>query len=112
MSYIYKRDKYWWIGYHEGTKNIQKSLKVTSKRAAELLSAEYQLLEAKCRHNSKLIIIKKKTEDVYNEFIENRIFRERTKEFHEWGKKYLLPFFQKEGIEYVGQISLDIIEKF
>ncbi len=112
MAFKYRRGKYYWVGYYEGKKLLRKSLKVTSQAAANLLLAEYQLLEAKSRHNSKLLIIKKRITDIFTEFKDNRPVRIRTKEWYEWAEKYFLDFCGENGVEYIKDITFDHLKEF
>lgn len=112
MAFKYRRGKYYWVGYYEGKKLLRKSLKVTSQAAANLLLAEYQLIEAKSRHNSKLIIIKKTITDIFTEFKDNRAVRIRTKEWYEWCEKYFLAFCKEKDVEYIKDITFEHLKEF
>jgi integrase/recombinase XerD len=112
MAFKYRRGKYYWVGYYEGKKLLRKSLKVTSQAAANLLLAEYQLIEAKSRHNSKLIIIKKKITDIFTEFKDNRPVRMKTKEWYEWCEKYFLNFCEEKGVEYIKDVTFEHLKEF
>lgn len=117
MAHIYKRhdSKYWWVGYQEGGRNIQKSLKVTSKKSAELLLAEYQLGEAKeYNKNSKVLIINKDIKSLFDEFISNRLVRNRTKDWYNYSKNCFIKFCQSDGrsIEKIKDINISVIEDF
>ena len=70
MAYIYRRGKYYWVGYNEGGRDIQASLKVTSRDSARILLAEYQHREARSRHRSTLLMIKKNLSEAATEYIE------------------------------------------
>ena len=69
MAYIYKRGRYWHIGYKSYGITIRKSLKVTSRDAAKTLLAEYQTLEAKERNRSTLLTVRRKLPDIINEYL-------------------------------------------
>lgn len=112
MAYIYRRGKYFWVGYYEGARSIQKSLKVTSKKAAEILLAEYQLREAKSRNKSKALIIRKPIVEVFDEYIENRASRERTKEWYRWCRDLFLSYCTGNGLRFITDIQADTIEAF
>src|SRR3989304_515202 len=70
MAYIYKRGKYFWVGWKEGGQSFQKSLNVSSRDAAKTLLAEYQHREARSRHKSTLLIINKDLSEAVEEYIE------------------------------------------
>ncbi|MBI5327163.1 MAG: site-specific integrase [Deltaproteobacteria bacterium] len=72
MAYIFKRAKsrFWWVGYIENSRPVQKSLKVTAKDAARILLSEYQTLEAKETHHSTLLTIKRDLNDAIKEYLE------------------------------------------
>lgn len=111
MAYIYRRGKYFWVGYTLG-RPLQKSLKVTSRDAARRLLGEYQLLEAKHANNSQVIIIKQDIEGAFAEFIENRSGRERTKEWYEYCKAYFLTFCEEQGLKVISDINITAVEEF
>ncbi len=69
MAYIYKRGRYWHVGYKSYGKTIRKSLKVTSREAAKTLLAEYQTLEARERNRSTLLTVRRKLSDIVGEYL-------------------------------------------
>lgn len=70
MAYIYRRGKYFWVGWKEGGQSLQKSLKVSSRDAAKRLLAEYQHREARSLHKSTLLMISKDLAEAVDEYIE------------------------------------------
>ncbi len=91
---------------------MQRSLRVTSRKAAELLLSEYQLREAKFRHNSKLLQPNKAIIEVFTEYINFRVQRQRTKDWYAWAAKFFLAHCEKEGINYVHEIDIACVENF
>ncbi|MBI3755097.1 MAG: tyrosine-type recombinase/integrase [Deltaproteobacteria bacterium] len=112
MAYIYRRGKYWWVGYLEGRMPVQKSLKVTSKKAADLLLAEYQLREAKYLHRSDNLIIKINLQDIFDEYIKDRASRVRTKAWYENVKRLFLDFCNYRGVKFAADVHSDTIQEF
>ncbi len=112
MAYIYRRGKYFWVGYVIGGTPVQKSLKVTSKEAAKTLLAEYQILEAKHVNKSHALMIKRGIKGAFEEFIEQRSTRERTKEWYEYCKAYFLTFCEGAGVNNLADLSIAVIEGF
>ncbi len=87
-------------------------MRVTSRKAAELLLSEYQLREAKFRHNSKLLQPNKPIIEVFTEYINFRVQRQRTKDWYAWAAKFFLAHCEKEGINYVHEIDIACVENF
>lgn len=115
MAYLFKRErsKFWWVGFTDGGHARQRSLKVTSKKSAELLLAEYLLLEAKNYNNeSQTLIIKKSIADLFDEFITNRSGRQRTKEWYLYCKKNFEAFCSLKNIKDVADITMTCVEEF
>ncbi len=115
MSYIYKRGKYFWVGYKLGGKAFQKSLNVTSRDAAKILLAEYQILEARERHRSTLLIVKKNIDEAGHEFVEDGDRTHRAKETVRERKGSLNRFkahIKKSGISRPDEITCDLLERY
>ncbi|MEK6532235.1 MAG: tyrosine-type recombinase/integrase [Deltaproteobacteria bacterium] len=112
MAYIYRRKKYYWVGYREGAKEIQKSLKVTSKDAAKILLAEYQLREARHYHGSNAILIDKNLQGLFEEFIRVRSGREKTRKWYEYCRDYFLEYCVDKNLQRVRDINISVIEEF
>lgn len=113
MAFIYRRtdSKFWWVGFQEGGQQTQKSLKVTAKRAAELLLAEYQMREAKEHNKSKLLHIKKRLRDVINEYADSRP-RSKTSRWYRWCGEEFAAFCEGKGAINIGNIHPHLIEEF
>lgn len=112
MAHIYKRGKVYWIKYSAAGKVVRKSLKVTTKPPAERLLLEYQVREAKQVHNSRLLVTRKPIAVVFDEYIQNRVSSEGTKEWYLWAKDCFMEFCKKEGLTNLLDISISDIEQF
>lgn len=114
MAYIFRKPKsrFFWVGYLNGVKRVQQSLNVTSKKAAELLLAEYQLREAKYRHGSDNIIIRMEVQEVFDEFILHRAARESTKAWYENHKRTFLEYCKKTRLVKIQDVGMSSVESF
>lgn len=113
MAFIYRRpdSKFWWVGFQDGGQQTQKSLKVTAKKAAQLLLAEYQMREAKEHNKSKLLHIKKSLRDVISEYADGRA-RSKTSRWYRWCGEEFAVFCEGKGVVNIENIHPHLIEKF
>ena len=114
MAYIYKRGKYWWVGYKSSGRHVQKSLRVTSKAAAKTLLTEYQILEAREANQSKALILKKHFLDVYKEYL--RFYSTMGQSHNTLREKQgaiarFLEYIQDRVI-YISDITTQMVEEF
>ena len=114
MASIYKRGKYWWVSYKEGNRRVCRSLKVTNRRAAEVLLAEYQLREAAAQNDSNAILPvgRVAVEALWHEYMNRRVFRKKTKKWYQDHMNAFLRFCRGEGIEFVQDITREHVEDF
>lgn len=110
MAYIYRRGKYYWVGYNEGGRDIQTSLKVTSRDSARILLAEYQHREARSRHRSTLLMIRKNLSEAATEYIEAGNAGKSTETIRE--RKGALNRFKVCLESDVHEITLEAVEQY
>lgn len=115
MASIFKRkdSSFWWVSYVDGGREIRRSLKVTSKKAAEILLAECLLIETK-NHNpkSRSIVLKKNIATLWDEFVLNRSTRAKTKTWFFYAKKNFVAFCEERGIKNIDDITMGSVEDF
>jgi len=111
MAYIYRRGKYWWVGFTQGGRCIQKSLKVTSKPAARVLLGEYQTIEARYYNHSHALSIKKNIEEIVEEYAGLKA-RKKTQNWYKWCGGKFVDFCEGLGIENIGDVYVDTIDRW
>lgn len=111
MAYIYKRGKYWWVGYNDGTPK-QASLKVTAQGKAKVLLADYQAREARHYTGNKTLTVKTEIAGLFDEYLWNRTFRPETRKWYGWCKETFLDFCEAENLRFVSSITVAAVERY
>lgn len=116
MAYIYKRGKYFWVGFKEGGQDKQESLKVTARDAAKTLLVEYQHREARDRHGSVLLMVRKSLSEAAREYLDIGNIDKASETVRE--RKGALNRFQKyleeggNGIQRPDEVTRDTMERY
>ncbi|MFZ5559680.1 MAG: tyrosine-type recombinase/integrase [Patescibacteria group bacterium] len=110
--YLYKRGEFWWIGYYQDRKLIQKSLKTKSKEIAKIKKADLELKQARGELGIELQTIP--VEDFYRQYWQYRELRKNPSTLlsDKYRLKKWFEFLKEKEIFVIQKINKNIIDEF